>query len=139
MTDSERRYANIERESLAITWGVERFHTYLYGRKVIVETDHKPLETIFKRSLNSAPPRLQRMLLKLTKYYLDVRYIPGKQQTISDCSSRAPLNVTESTNINDEQIEINLVDRLGLDNDTLSKFRVQTSADKTSIVVMEYV
>ena len=104
-----------------------------------METDHKPLETIFKRSLNSAPPRLQRMLLKLTKYYLYVRYIPGKQQTISDCSSRAPLNVTESTNINDEQIEINLVDRLGLDNDLLSKFRVQTSADKTSIVVMEYV
>ena len=76
------------------------------------------------------------MLLKLTKHDLDVRYIPGKQQTISDCSSRAPLNVTESTNINDEQIEVNLVDRLGLDNDTLSKFRVQTSADETSIVVM---
>ena len=49
------------------------------------------------------------------------------------------MNVTESTNINDEQIEVNLVDRLGLDNDTLSKFRVQTSADETSIVVMEYV
>ena len=139
MTDSERRNANIERESLAIACVVERFHTYLYGRKVIVETDHKPLETIFERSLSSAPPRPQRMLLKLTKYYLDVRYIPGKQQTISDCSSRAPLNVTESTNIKDEQIEINLVDRLGLDNDSLSKFRVQTSADETSIVVMEYV
>ena len=121
VTDSERRYANIERERLAIAWGVEWFHTYLYGRKVIVETDHKLLETIFKRSLNSAPPRLQRMLLKLTKYYLYVRYIPGKQQTISDCSSRAPLNVTESTNINDEQIEINLVHRLGLAADTLSK------------------
>ena len=66
-------------------------------------------------------------------------YVPGKQQTISDCSSRAPLNVTESTNVNDEQFEINLVDRLGLDNDTLSKFRGQTSADETSIVVMEYV
>ena len=79
------------------------------------------------------------MLLKLTKYDLDVRYIPGKQQTISDCLCRAPVNVTESTNINDEQIEINLVDRLGLDNDTLSKFRVQTSADEASIVVMDYV
>ena len=79
------------------------------------------------------------MLVKLTKYDLDVRYIPGKQQIISDCLSRAPLNVTESTNINDEQIEINLVDRLGLDNDTSSKFRAQTSADKTSRVVMEFV
>ena len=123
LTDSERRYSNIEREMLAIAWWLEKFHTYLYGRKVIVETDHKPLETIFKKSLNSAPPRLQGMLLLTT----------------SDCLSRAPLNVTESTNINDEQIEVNLVDRLGLDNDLLSKFRVQTSADETSIVVMEYV
>ena len=76
------------------------------------------------------------MLLKLTKYDLVVRYIPAKQQILSDYLSRAPLNVTESTNINDEQIEINLVDRLGLDNDTLSKFRVQTNADETSRVVM---
>ena len=77
LTDSERRYANIEREMLAVAWGVEKFQTYLYGRKVIVETDHKPLQTIFRKSLNSAPPRLQRMLLKLTKYDLEVRYIPG--------------------------------------------------------------
>ena len=56
LTDSERRYANIEREMLAIAWGwgVEKFYMYLYGRKVIVETDHKPLEDIFKKSLNSA-------------------------------------------------------------------------------------
>ena len=104
LTDSERRYSNIEREMLAIAWWVEKFHTYLDGRTVIVETDHKPLETIFKKSLNSAASRLQGMLLLTT----------------SDCLSRAPLNVTESTNINDEQIEVNLVDRLGLDNDTLS-------------------
>ena len=118
---------------------MEKLHTYLYGRKVIVETDHKPLEAIFKKSLNSAPPRLQRMLLKLTKYDLDVRYIPRKQQIISDCLSRAPLNLTESTNIDDEQIEINLVDRLVLNNDTLPKLKVQTSADETSRAIMEYV
>ena len=104
LTDSERRYSNIEREMLAIAWWLEKFHTYLDGRKVIVETDHKPLETIFKKSLNSAASRLQGMRLLTT----------------SDCLSREPLNDTESTNINDGQIEVNLVDRLGLDNDTLS-------------------
>ena len=61
--------------------GAQKFHTYVYGRKVIVETDHKPLESIFRKSLNDAPPRLQRMLLKLTKYDLDVRYVPGKQES----------------------------------------------------------
>ena len=67
LTTCERRYANIERELLAIVWRAQKFHTYVYGRRVIVETDHKPLESIFRKSLNDAPSRLQRMLLKLTK------------------------------------------------------------------------
>ena len=58
LTPCERRYANIERELLAIVWGTQKFHTYVYGRRVIVETDHKPLESIFRKPLNDAPPRL---------------------------------------------------------------------------------
>ena len=57
LTSSEKHYANIERELLAISWGVQKFHTYLYGREVIVETDHKPLESIFKKPLSEAPPQ----------------------------------------------------------------------------------
>lgn len=63
----------------------------------MVETDHKPLQAIFRKSLHEVPPRLQRMLLKLTPYDLDVRYVPGKQQVISDCLSRASVNA-----LNDE-------------------------------------
>ena len=92
LTDSERRYSNIEREMLAIAWWVEKFHTYLYGRKVIVETDHKPLETIFKKSLNSAPPRLQGMLLLTT----------------SDCLSRAPLIVQGNCGSTSNKLQNNL-------------------------------
>ena len=44
-----------ERELLAITWGVQKFHTYVhvYGRKVIVEADHKPLQAITRKPLNA--------------------------------------------------------------------------------------
>ena len=56
LTTCERRYTNIERELLAIAWGAQKFHTYVYGRRVIVETDHKPLESIFRKPLNDAPP-----------------------------------------------------------------------------------
>ena len=52
MTPLEKMYANIERELLAIVWGAQKFHTYAYGRSVIVETDHKPLESIFRKPLN---------------------------------------------------------------------------------------
>ena len=139
LTTSERRYANIERELLAIVWGAEKFHTYVYGRRIIVETDHKPLEPIFKKPLNAAPPRLQRMLLKLTKYDLDVRYVPGKTQVISDCLSRAPLTDTEPVSEPEDVIGVNLIEGLGFERSTLKRFKDTSSTDEASRVVMEYV
>ena len=65
LTDTETRYTNIERELLAIEFTCQRFNTYVLGRPFTVESDHKPLEMIHQKSLKSAPPRLQRMLLQL--------------------------------------------------------------------------
>ena len=65
LTDTETRYANIERELLAIVFTCQWFNTYVLGRPFTVESDHKPLEMIHQKSLASAPPRLQRMLLQL--------------------------------------------------------------------------
>ena len=79
LTQSEINYAQIEKELLAVVSAVGKFHTYIYGRHVIMETDHKPLEAICKKSLTSAPKRLQRMLLQLQKYNLEVIYKQGLQ------------------------------------------------------------
>ena len=84
-----QNYAQIEKELLAIVFGVEKFHSYLYGKlDVTVESDHKPLEAIFKKSLSGAPPRLQRMLLRLQKYSLNVQYKKGKEMYVADALSR---------------------------------------------------
>ena len=56
LTDTETRYANIERELLAIVFPCQRFNTYVLGRPFTVESDHKPLEMIHQKSLVSAPP-----------------------------------------------------------------------------------
>ena len=88
LTETEARYANIERECLAVVFGVERFHTYLYGGTFIVETDHKPLEAIHLKNLSQAPPRLQRMLLRLQPYDLTVRYKKGSEMVLADFLSR---------------------------------------------------
>ena len=74
LTDTKTHYANIERELLVIIYGCEKFHTYLYRRIFIVETDHKPLEMISLKNLTAAPARLQRMLLHLQQYDLIITY-----------------------------------------------------------------
>ena len=58
LTPAETRYANIERELLAVVYGCEKFHSYLYGRSFVVRTDHCPLEQVHKKNLMQAPPRL---------------------------------------------------------------------------------
>ena len=65
LTPTESRYANIERELLAVVYGSEKFHTYVFGKSVTVYSDHKPLENIILKQLSLAPPRLQRMLLRI--------------------------------------------------------------------------
>ena len=71
----------MEKELLAIVFGCERFNMYTYGTEIEVLLDHKPLESIFKKPLFKVPPRLR---LRLQKYYLKVKYVPGKFLKISD-------------------------------------------------------
>jgi transposase InsO family protein len=96
LTSTEQRYACIERECLAICFGCDKFDQYLAGKPdvTVVESDHKPLETIFKKSVLSAPKRLQRMLMKLQRYNVDVQYRKGDTMYISDMLSRIKLPQT---------------------------------------------
>ena len=101
LTDAEQRYANIEREMLAVVFGLERFHHYTYGRKVKVITDHKPLVSIMKKSIVRAPPRLARMMLRLQKYDIELTYIPGKHIALADALSRVdPIDGPEVKGLN---------------------------------------
>ena len=98
-TKTEQRYAQIEKECLAIVFLCERFSQYLLGRnKITVQSDHKPLETIFKKPLFSAPKRLQRMLLRLQGYSLDVKYKQGCKMYIADFLSRSALLLNREQN-----------------------------------------
>ena len=93
LSDVERRYAQIEKEALALVWAVERFHFYLYGRQFELITDHKPLETIFgSRSRPCA--RIERWVVRLQSYKATVVYRPGKSN-IADPLSR--LAITSNT------------------------------------------
>ena len=65
LTQAEQRYSQIEKELFALVFGLEHNHQYVYGRKVILYTDHKSLVSISSKLLAAAPKRLQRLLLCL--------------------------------------------------------------------------
>ena len=89
MTSAEQRYAQIEKELLGVVYGCEQFHQYIYGMKTAIETDHKPLIAITNKPLNNAPPRLQRLMIRLQKYDVELEWTPGKFLVIADTLSRA--------------------------------------------------
>ena len=93
LTKSEQNnLAQIEKECLAIVHALNRWDQWLYGhRNILVETDHKPLETIFKNPTFNAPKRLQRMMVKLKRYSFSVHYRKGSTMWLADALSRAPL------------------------------------------------
>ena len=75
----ETRYDNIEREMLAVAQHCTKFNHYLYGRKFLCQTDHKPLGDIHLKHLSDAPLRLQRLPLKLQTYDVTIKYDPGQK------------------------------------------------------------
>ena len=76
-----------EREMLAVVFGAERFCTYIYGWSFMIESDHKPLESISRKNLADMPTWLQCMMLHLQGYDLTICYCPGKEMVIPDMLS----------------------------------------------------
>ncbi|CAC5426704.1 unnamed protein product [Mytilus coruscus] len=130
LTDTETRYAQIEKELLLVIFGLEKFHSYTYGRTVNVISDHKPLESIMKKPLHAAPKRLQRMLLRLRKYDIILQYRPGKEMYLADTLSRAYLKETSDTSITTDETEsINMIDELPISEERISELQEHTKND----------
>ena len=81
------------RESVfSVCFGLEKFHTYIYRRHVLVENDHKPLEMIQHKPIHVASPRLQQMLLHMQKYGYTIHYKSGRDMVLADHLSHFPSN-----------------------------------------------
>jgi len=73
----EKRYSTIERECLAIMWGVSKFQEYLYGKEFLLETDHQPLQYLGNTQYQNG--RLMRWALALQPYCFVVRAIHRRE------------------------------------------------------------
>ncbi len=133
LSETEQRYANIERELLAVVFGCERFHTYVFGKNFTIESDHKPLEMILQKPLTAAPPRLQRMLLRLQPYDVTVMYRPGKEILLADALSRLP---GEDNHHIDLDVQINFVQ---FSSEKLTQIQQETASDHTLHALREII
>ena len=73
---------------LAAVFGVERFHTYIYGWSFTIKSDHKLLESISRKNLADTHAQLQCMMLYLQGYNFTICYCPGKEMVIPNTLSR---------------------------------------------------
>ena len=95
LTPSERNWAQIEKEALAVLYGLERFDQYAYGRAVTVQNDHKPLATILRKPLSMAPKCLQDIMMCYNQYDVNFVFVKGTSLHIANTLSRAHLDSVE--------------------------------------------
>ncbi|GBL65032.1 Transposon Ty3-I Gag-Pol polyprotein, partial [Araneus ventricosus] len=140
LTKSEKNYAQIEKELLAIVFSFEKYHNFVYGRKVIVQSDHRPLMAIIKKPMHKISSRMQRMVLKLLKYDFEINYVPGTQMFLADTLSRAfPVNET----VNDDPEMLNIVHaiskHLPMSEKRIMQFKRETELDPELQIVVKYI
>ena len=107
LTVTEQRYAQTEKDMLAVVFGCTRFHNLLYGKDdVTIESDHKPLETLLRKPMSASPMRIQRMRLKLQPYSFKLIHVSGKSIGLADCLSRLPQDKDNQDATMDEELMI---------------------------------
>ena len=86
LSSAERNYSTIEKECLAIVWGIKRFHLYLYGVPFVLQTDHEPLKYMDSAKYTNA--RLMRWTMFLQSYNFKLEAIKGSEDVRAAYLSR---------------------------------------------------
>ena len=99
LNKAEMNYSTIEREALAIVYGLKINRDLCLGYQIFVQTDHRPF--IWLLTTSNANSRIARWQLSIAEFYINVDYIPGNANKVADHLSRLrELNIDDI----DEQI-----------------------------------
>ena len=139
LTPAESRYAQIEREALAVVFGVTKFRQYLLGREFIVVTDHRPLLKLLGNHEDVptlASNRIKKWALQLAAYDYEMQYLAGKENVHADFLSRQPMQ-----SVSPSEEETVTVQVLLIENDSIIKaavVRAESAKDSVLAKVIRY-
>ena len=142
LSHSEQNFSMIEKEALAIIFGVKTFHQYLFSRRFTPMTDHKPLAYTLgpKRGIPAlAASRLQRWFIQLAAYTYDIEYRASKYHGNADALSRLPRKTSEEAD--DWSMEGDQVNRDQIERTTITANRIReaTRGDAVLSRVLHFV
>lgn len=138
LNSAEKNYSQLEKEGLAVIFGVRKFDKYCYGRRFIIYTDHKPLTRLFDPSLatsSTVAARIQRWSLFLGNYSYDIVYKPGNANLNADCLSRLPLPQTADLDADVMQVHDEVINAVSID---ANKIATETRRHPVLSSVLQY-
>ena len=112
LTETQRRYSQIQKEALAIIFALKKFHQFLYGRSFILVTDHKPLIALFgphRATPVLAANRLARWALMLNQYQYSIEYRKTSEHGNADTLSRLPAEADTSFDGEEDEADVDVV------------------------------
>ena len=141
MTKAEKNYSQIEKESLACIFGVNKFHSYLLGHSFELVTDHKPLITLFhqhKPTSCQASAHIRRWSLQLAAYEYTITFCGTKLHSNADALSRLPLSNAPAKVPMEPELVL-LLQHLGESPVTVNDIRKWTKHDPLLAQVLQFV
>ena len=91
---------------MTIVFALERLNHYTFGRTITVQSNYQPLHSIWKKSVVSASPRLQRLLLRLAHYDINIEFLQEKENVIADALSKVCPLQSNNSKIKDSNIDV---------------------------------
>ena len=141
LTGAEKNYQNLEREYLAMIWGMEKFHYFLYGKHFTLETDQKPLVSIYRKHMVEILPRIQRLVVRSFPYQpFNIQYRRGKEIPLVDALSRVSPTPVEEDGIQLPIVAVNLItSNIPVSSSEIDLIHGETAKDPTLNLLRHYI
>ncbi|WAR26628.1 hypothetical protein MAR_012332, partial [Mya arenaria] len=131
-------WAQIEKETAAILFGCQKFKHHIYGKRTVVESDCKPVISILKKPLCVAPQRLQKLIMQLQPFDIEVIHKKGSNIPIGDALSRNNVAETYPDMFTKMYAYIHAVKSLPISDERIEQIRIETQNDEHQHIAIDH-